>query len=168
MADTTLLYVIAAAVGVSALAIIFQAVILFAAFRQAKALNEQISMLAPRIESTLESAQRNLEHNRKQVAELCTKASEVLDLARTQLVRVDGVLDDATKRAKIQMERVELVLDDSISRLHQTVALLHSGILRPLKEINGVAAGIRGALHHLLRGGRPSVAQATHDDEMFI
>ena len=81
---------------------------------------------------------------------------------------VEEVVSDATSRAKVQMDRVELVLDDTLSRAHETVALLHSGIMRPLREINGVTAGLRAALQFLSRGNRPSVAQATSDEEMFI
>jgi hypothetical protein len=40
--------------------------------------------------------------------------------------------------------------------------------LKPIREIQGMTAGVRAAVQHFLRGGRPSVAQATQDDEMFI
>jgi hypothetical protein len=40
--------------------------------------------------------------------------------------------------------------------------------MKPVKELNGLAAGIRAAFAHLTRSGRPSVAQATSDEEMFI
>jgi hypothetical protein len=73
-----------------------------------------------------------------------------------------------TSRLKVQMERIELVLDDSMSRVHETVAIVHDGIMKPLREVTGVASGIRAAVAHLIRGGRPSVAQATSDEEMFI
>ena len=41
-------------------------------------------------------------------------------------------------------------------------------VLAKLREINAIAAGIRTALAYLGRGTRPSVAQATSDEEMFI
>jgi len=157
-----------AAVIVSAVAIVLQALVLFGIYRQTRALKEQVTALAPKLESTLESAQRAIEQSRRQVAEVSAKANDVLDTTRTQLARIDCFLEDATLKARVQLDRVELVLDDTISRLHQTVAALQNGILRPLKEIAGVAAGLRAAFAHLLGGGRPSVAQATQDDEMFI
>jgi hypothetical protein len=61
-----------------------------------------------------------------------------------------------------------MVLDDSIGRVHETVTVLHDGILRPLREVNGIVAGLRAGIGYLLGNRRPSVAQATHDDEMFI
>ena len=59
-------------------------------------------------------------------------------------------------------------VDDTMTRAHQTIGAVHSGLMRPAREIHGVAAGIRAALAHLVSGGRPSVAQATQDEEMFI
>ena len=157
-----------AAVIVSAVAIVLQAFLLFAIYRQTRAIGEQVKVLAPKVESVLETAQSTLEQSRKQIGEVTSKANEILDMARTQLVRVNGLLEDATTRAKVQLDRVELVLDDTISRVHQTIAALNNGVLRPLREINGVAAGVRAAVGQLLKGGRPNVAQATSDDEMFI
>ena len=66
------------------------------------------------------------------------------------------------------MDRVELILDDTLSSLHETSVLLNKGILRPIREINGVAAGIQAALACLFSGRRLTVERATHDDEMFI
>lgn len=157
-----------AAVIVSAVAIVLQAAILFAIYRQTKRLGEQVAALAPKVESTLETAQRTLEQSRKQIAEVAAKANEVLDASKAQLGRINDLLEDATARARAQLDRVELVLDDTISRVHQTVTMLHNGVLRPLREMTGVAAGIRAAFTHLFSGGRPTVAQATQDDEMFI
>jgi hypothetical protein len=59
-------------------------------------------------------------------------------------------------------------LDDTLSRTHETVALLHDGIMKPLREVNGIAAGVRAALGAMARGNRPTVDRATSDEEMFI
>ena len=55
-----------------------------------------------------------------------------------------------------------------MSRAQETVATVQSGIMVPLREIQGVAAGVRTAIFYLMRGGRPTPAQATADEEMFI
>jgi hypothetical protein len=168
MTQESLLYVMAAAVSVSALALILQAAFLFVMARAAKAIKMQLDRLSPKAESALESAERTLEQSRKQITDVTTKASSVLESARTQVQRTDEFLADATNRARVQLDRVELVLDDTVSRVHETIVILNDGLLRPLREINGVTAGVRSALAYLLRGGRPNVAQATTDEEMFI
>jgi esterase/lipase len=168
MTQEALLYVMAAAVGLAAIAMVVQAFLLYAMSRSARAIKDRLDQLTPRAESLMESSERTLEQSRKQVAEIMAKANEILATTRVQVGRADEFLAEATQRARIQMDRVELVLDDSISRIHETVTVLNTGILRPLREINGISVGIRSALSYLLRGGRPNVAQATTDEEMFI
>ena len=168
MSSDALLYVMAGAVVVSALALILQALMLVGVYKSSAALRETVTRMAGQVESVVESVQRSQEQTRKQISEVATKASEVLDLAHKQLVRIDDVLGDAVTRAKVQMDRVELILDDSIGKLQETTSLLHKGILRPVREINGLAAGIQAALGFLFRGQRLTVEQATHDEEMFI
>jgi hypothetical protein len=84
------------------------------------------------------------------------------------LNRVDEVLADAALRARVQLERAESIIDDTLSRAQQTVGLVHSGVMRPLREIQGITAGVKAALGFIARGNRPSVAQVTQDEEMFI
>jgi len=163
-----LINVLIAVVFVAAVAMVLQAVFLFGAWRSSVAIKEQTTIIADHAESLVTSVQRAVEQSRKEIAEVTTKASDVLDLSHKQLLRIDGVLTEATTRAKVQMDRVELILDDTISRVHETVGLLQDGLLRPLREINSFAVGVRAALQHLVRGRRITVEQATHDDEMFI
>jgi len=157
-----------AAIIVAAVAIVLQAVFLFSLSRSAKAMAAQVTGFVEKAEPVLADARQTLEQNRRLMAEVAGKANQVLDCAQTQLLRIDGVLSDATSRAKAQMDRLEMVLDDSIGRVHETVTVLHDGILRPLREVNGIVAGLRAGIGYLLGNRRPSVAQATHDDEMFI
>jgi len=168
MDQTTLLYVMTAFVIIAAIALSIQAGMLVAVNKKTKDLHDKIVPLVPQVESLVETTKATVDLSKKQIAEITSRANDILNSTKNQLVMVEEVVSDATARAKVQMDRVELVLDDTLSRAHETVALLHTGIMRPLREINGVTAGIRAALDFLSRGNRPSVAQATSDDEMFI
>ena len=75
---------------------------------------------------------------------------------------------DASSRAKVQMDHAEDVLDNTLTRVNQTVTSVHGTILRPIREITGVAAGVKAAVGHLLKGAPANVAQVTTDEEMFI
>jgi len=145
-----------------------QAGLMFALYRSAKATKEQITLLTAHAESVFDEARVTLAQSRKQLTEVTGKANRILDTTQAQLSKIDEVLNEATTRAKVQMDRIELVMDDTISRVQETVALLHTGILRPLREANGLVVGVRAAIRYLLRGGRAGVERATHDDEMFI
>jgi ABC-type transporter Mla subunit MlaD len=168
MDQTTLLYVMTAFVIISAVALSIQAGMLAALYQKTKALQQKIDPLVPKVESLVEITTVTVAESRRQIMEITVRTNEILDSTKKQLATVEDVVSDAAARARVQIERVELVLDDTISRVHETVATLHGGIMRPLRELNGIAAGIRTALEFLARGNRPSVAQATSDEEMFI
>ena len=168
MDQTTLLYIMTAFVIIAAIALCIQAGMLVALTLKTKSLHEKIAPLVPKIDSLVETSKATVEQSRIQIAEITSRANEILISTKSQLATVEEVVNDAAARAKVQLERVELVLDDTIGRAHETIATVHNGIMRPLKELNGIAAGIRAALTFLARTNRPSVAQATSDEEMFI
>jgi len=168
MTPDALLYVMSGAVIVAAAALILQAALLLAMYKASKEIREQVTMIARHTESFVQSAQRTMEASRKQILEVSAKSSEVLDLAHKQLVRVDEVLGEATGRARIQMERVDLVLGDTVARMHEALALLNNGVIRPIREVTAVAAGVEAGLRYLFRSQRRTVERATSDEEMFI
>ena len=102
------------------------------------------------------------------IAEITGKTNEILDITRRQLERVEDLLENASTRALVQLDRAEMVVDDAMSRAQETVVIVHEGIMKPIREINGVAAGLKAAFQYFLRGGRPNPDQITGDDEMFI
>ncbi|MDQ6760232.1 MAG: hypothetical protein M3Z32_10265 [Acidobacteriota bacterium] len=168
MDQMTLLYIIAAFVLIAAIALCIQAGFLFGMYKATKAMQEKVMPLVPKVEGLMAAATTTVDASRLQIADITSKANDILDSTKRQLAKVEEVVTDASGRAKVQMDRVELVLDDTMTRAHETVATVHNGVMRPLREINGIALGIRTAFSHMARGGRPSVAEATSDDEMFI
>jgi len=166
--DQTVFYVMTAFVIVAAIALCIQAGMLVAIGKQVKTLSEKVQPLVPKVESLVASTQVTVEQSRKQIVDITTQANEILASTKNQLAKVEDVVSDATARARVQMDKVELVLDDTLNRAHDTVATVHQGILRPLRELNGIAAGVRGALAFLAKGNRPSPDRATSDEEMFI
>ncbi len=182
MNSDMLLYVMTAAVVVGAVAIVVQTVLLFGVFRASRAVRGQVAALTPKIEPVIHKsealiakiepmtgvAQQLLEDTRKHVGELSVRAGELMELSRKQVARVDEVLGEATARTRVQMDRIEMVLDDTVNRFQETTTLLQNGITRPLRQLHGLTAGIRTAVSVLFGSRRPTVEQATHDEEMFI
>ena len=165
MSQDTLLVLMTVFVAVSAIALCVQMGLLFGIYKTTRTVETQ---LIPQAKSILAKADSTLEQSRTHIVEITAKANEMMDKAKVQMDKLDHVLTDAAERARHQLERAELVVDDTVTRVHESVAAVHNGIMRPIREINGVAAGVRTALSYLMRGGRPNVAQATQDDEMFI
>ena len=168
MNQEMLLVVLTFFVAISGLALLIQAFLLFGIYRTTKALQTEALSIMPQAKSILAKAETTLDDSRKHIVEITAKANEMMDIGKSQLVKLDEVITDASSRAKVQLERAELVVDDTMSRVHHSVTSVHNGIIRPIREIQGITSGVRTALQHFLRGQRPSVAQATQDDEMFI
>ena len=167
MDQQTLLTVMTVFVCISAIALLIQMGMLIGMYKAARGMQESVQKLLPKIESLIDTSRQTVEDSRKQIVEITSKTSDILDTARKQLERVDSVLEDATARAHVQLEHAELVLDDAMERAHDTVVQVHTGIMKPLREIQGVSAGLRAALNYLMRG-RNGPVHATADEEMFI
>lgn len=186
MDQQTLLYIMTAFVVIAGISLLMQFVMIFGIYKTVKATQAKLDQLLPKVHTLVESSQvkinelmpkvntlieasqKTIEQGRQQVMEITAKTNEILESTKRQIAKVEEVVNDASGRARAQIERAEMVLDDTMTRAHETVASVHNGVMRPMREIQGIAAGVRTAISHLARGTRPSVAQATHDEEMFI
>jgi hypothetical protein len=168
MDQQTLLTLLTIFVIVSAVALVIQAGMLIGLFVVARSLQTKITAILPDVQNVIGVTRRTIEGVEKHVQKIGTTSNAILDVTKQQLAKVDDLMTDATTRAKVQMERAEMVLDDAMTRTQQTVSLVHRGVVRPVREVYGVVAGVRTALTHLGRGGRPTVDHATSDEEMFI
>jgi signal transduction histidine kinase len=163
-----LLVVMTVFVVISAIALIIQATMLYGMRKSALAVEQQVAKLTPKVLALAESSQAALDETRTGVAEIMERTKDILDITRRQLTRVEEVLDDAANRARVQFDRAEMVVDDAMDRAQETIAIVHGGIMKPIREINAVAAGLRAAIQYFVRGSRPNPDQVTADEEMFI
>ena len=168
MDEHSLLVIMAVFVVVASLALVIQAGMLFGIYRASKAMKENADRLTPKVEALVESSKITVDESRTQIQSITTKANDILDSARTQMVRVDELMTDVAARTRRQMDHAEVVLDDAMDRAQETIASVQGGVMKPIREISAVAAGIRAGFHYLMRGGRPSPDQVTVDEEMFI
>jgi hypothetical protein len=163
-----LLYVMAGAVVVSAVAIVIQVLILLQMLKAAKAMQAQTQEFMAKARPLMDQAVTMIQETRVQVADVSKKANDVLDLAHKQLTAVDGMLKDFGARTRVQLDRAETVLDDTLGRVQETVGVVQYGVLKPIREVAALASGLRAGISQFLRGNRTTVERATHDEEMFI
>ena len=161
-------------VMIAAIALLIQAGLLFAIFKTTRAVEQKanrlvpkVEALVPKVEALVESSRVAVEDGRRQIAEITSRTTEILDTTRAQLGRVDTFMEDVTSRAAVQLDRAEMVLDDAMNRTQETVALVHNGVMRPLRQIQGLATGVQAAINFLMRR-TAGPARATVDEEMFI
>ncbi len=168
MDQNTLLIVLTVFVAISAIALLMQAVSLMGLFVVARDLQRKLLPFWPEIQHIIGTTKRTVDRTEKQVEKIGATSVEIIDLSKRQLVKVDELLTDASTRAKVQLERAEMVVDDTMTRVQETVGVVQKGVLRPIREVQGLVAGVRTAIQYLGRGSRPTVDHATADEEMFI
>jgi hypothetical protein len=168
MDEHTLLVIMAVFVFVAAIALVMQAAWTFGMYKASRSVQQNLTRVLPKIEALAESSRTAIVDSRVEIKAITVKTNQILDGVQKQMVRIDDLMADATVRTRKQLVQVEAVLDDALSRAQDTVALVHGGIMKPLREVTGVVAGIRAALQFMARGSRPSPDQLTVDEEMFI
>lgn len=166
--DQTLSIIMTVCVALVALALLVQAAVVVALYGKSKALIEIVTRIVPKVEALLESTRVAVDDGKKLIDDVTVRTNDILDATRKQLARVDEVLEDASARARVQLDQAEMVLDDAMRRTQQTIAVVHSGIMKPLREIQAVTDGVRAAIGFLFRSRRSDPAHATADEEMFI
>ena len=168
MNQESALTLLAIAVAISSISLLVHALASVGLYRAIRRLESDVRPLIPQAAATLESAQKTLTEALAQIKELSEMAHGVLDTSKANLDALSATRDELTGRLRAQAERLELVLDDTLSRVHDVVGVVHSGVMTPVREVSGVLSGIRTAFQTFVRGRRPSVDRATHDEEMFI
>ena len=167
MDQSTLLVIMAGAVSVSAIALVIQACLLFGTFKATQTLRDRVVTILPKVEALLDTSRAAVDEGRAGIAEIREKSNLILDSGQKQMQALQGVLADAQERSRRQFEHMELLVNDTLSRVEDTVALVHKGVLKPIRGINGLAAGLSAAIQFMLRG-RPNPNRVTVDEEMFI
>jgi F0F1-type ATP synthase membrane subunit b/b' len=166
--NETASYMMAAAVLVSSVALVMNALASMGMLRAVKKLQQEVSPLIPQARQTMELAQQTLSETARDLKEITTQAKQVITAAEQQVQYFDAARSEITSHLKIQTERVELVLEDVLSRVQDVAGVVHGSVLRPVREVSGLVAGVKAAVQTLMMGRRPTVDRATHDEEMFI
>ncbi len=166
--NNTLLTLLVLAVGMIAISLTVQALVLYGIYKKSLDLHVKLNDFLPKAETLLRTTEKSVADTRHEILTITTQANELLSTAKGHMARADVALTEVGERAKIHMAKAELVLDDTLNKVHSTVNTVHKGILTPIREVTGVAAGLRAAFSSLVTSHRPSVTHATQDEEMFI
>ena len=152
-------------VGLTALAVITQAVVLVAIYLMSKRLSDQVDrfmkdtreMMVP-----LKSITENLRTASANVVELGLSARE-------QFRRVEAMVTDTGEVLHAQLDRLDRVSQDVVDRISETADLVQGSVVRPVREVAALVKGVsRGLESFLFRRNRSTVDKAHQDEELFI
>ncbi len=158
----------AIAVLISSIALLLSAFASVGTYLAVRKLEASLTPLVPEVKEVLVNSRTALDEALKQLRQTGDRTCLILDDVRTEINSFSEARAEITNQIQAQMERIEMVLDDSLTDIQEVVSAVHGGVIKPIREVNGVVAGVRAAVRAFLGGRRPSVAQATQDEESFI
>ena len=179
----------AVAVSLSAIAMVFGACFLFGIYKATAAVRDRVMLVIPKVEAVipkvdamlpkvdallpkidalLESSTQTVTESRAMIVDIRKKSNLILDSGQKQMQSLEVLISDASDRTRRQMEHAEMIVSDTLEKAEQTVGLVHKGIMKPIRGVTGVAAGVSAALQVLFRAGRTNPDEVTIDEEMFI
>jgi hypothetical protein len=117
----------------------------------------------------LTSTHQIIEENRPRVAEITADCAAIVKSGREQAQNLGELLQDAGARARSRIEQMDRSVENTVEQVEQIGENVKRAAMRPVREVNGIAAAISATVSTLVRGSRrPSVDHATQDEEMFI
>ncbi|MEJ5369642.1 MAG: hypothetical protein WHT08_15085 [Bryobacteraceae bacterium] len=168
MQSEAALVLLAIAVAVSSVSLLVQAIAAWRVYQSVKKLQEEVSPLIPKAKAALEQAEAALKQAAAELRESGAAARELIQAAQKQVEGVDRARQELAAQWRVQSERLDLVLEDIFGRVQEIVGVVHGTVMRPVREVSGMVAGVKAALQTLLLARRPTVDRATHDEELFI
>jgi methyl-accepting chemotaxis protein len=132
------------------------------------ALAEKAAPALDRAGEILQSAHAVIEENRPRIAEIATEAAGIAKTGREQAERLGDLLGETAERARTRLEQIDRSVDNTVEQVEHVGEAMKRAAMRPVREANGIAAGISAAVATLVYGKKYSVDHATQDEEMFI
>jgi methyl-accepting chemotaxis protein len=130
---------------------------------------EKLGTAADQAGKVLTSTNRIIEDARPRISEVSSEVAAISHSGREQVERLGQLLHDAGERAHNRLEQIEHTVDSTVEQVEQVGEAMKRIVMWPVREVNGIAAGISAAVATLVKKPRKySVDSATQDQEMFI
>jgi len=130
---------------------------------------DQTKSAVERATQVLTTTEQLLEEVGPRVTEISTDTVAIARSGREQVERLGSLLHDASDRARERLDQLDRSVDNTVEQVEQVSEAVRRAALRPVREVNGLAAGISAAVSTFVHGPRrSSVDHATLDEEMFI
>jgi methyl-accepting chemotaxis protein len=137
--------------------------------------SEKVGSVSDKIGSAVESARgimdtagQIIQDSRPRVAAVSSDVAGIARSGREQMELIGEVLQDITGRAHDRIEQIDQTVDNTVDQIGHLGDAVKRAAMRPVREVNGLAAGISAAISSLAKGRKSSVDSATQDEELFI
>jgi hypothetical protein len=133
------------------------------------ALVERATILTGSANQVVITANNIMKDARPQIVDMSAEAAAIVRTGREQVERVGELIQDAGAVARNRIQQIDNAVTSTVDQVEHAGEAVKSAVMRPVREVSGLAAGISAAVSTLVRGQRKSsVDAATQDEEMFI
>ena len=172
MENQTLLTIFTAIVAV---ALLLQSLAFMGIYRSIRNLSSRLDRLSTDFMKSVNALSGQVEEalaSIKAAAEKVQALQESISLTNAvvlkQVVNLDSFLQEITDAARLQILRVQDIVDTASRKVENAFESLHHGALAPVHEVNAIVRGIRVGLDVLLRRRMSPSAASRQDEELFI
>ncbi len=161
--------------GLTALALVSQAIALVVISRKLHDLTARLDALSAKLTKPVDALAIQVENLLSMIKSMTEKMHTVQEnvtaisaVVHHRVVEVDAFLNEATDTARLQMARLSDVIETTSHRIDETIDTLQNAIVVPITEVHAIIRGIRSGLDVLFGRRRLSSHRSHNDEEMFI
>jgi len=161
------LFVIVAAVSLFIQMLIFGAIFLTIR-RLSKRMEEIADDLQRRINPVISRLQMLVEEAQPRISSMISDAAEITHVARSQVQRVDRMVNEAVDRLRMQLVHADQILTGALETVEETGARFRSSVWRPMQSVTALVRGIQTGLEFYRGRRRQADGVTEQDEELFI
>jgi len=167
-------------IGLTAVAILLQAGILFALYLTVRKTTTRMEALAGEFKTktlpAVENAQALLVDVRPKVdqivahvAAITGNAQDSARMVRSQMDRLDATITDVFDRTRLHVIRADELVGRTMDKVEETSDTLHRTVMSPIRQVSGLVQGFGAGLEYFLgQKRRRRDGMGVPQDELFI
>jgi methyl-accepting chemotaxis protein len=167
-------------IGLTALAILLQAGILFALYLTVRQTTTRMEALAGEFKTktlpTVETAQAMLVDLRPKIDQIVGNVTHIsgnaehsANLVRMQMERIDATMNEVLDRARLQVIRADDLVGRTLDKVEDTTEMVHRTVVSPVRQVSGLMQGLSAGFEHFLgQRRRNRNNMGVPQDELFI
>jgi methyl-accepting chemotaxis protein len=159
-------------VGVTAGAVVLQALILVALYLSVRKTTSRLEALAEEVKTkalpTIEQANSLMVDLKPKIETVAANITDTSNTVKAQLSRIDATVGDVLDRTRLQVIRADELLSRTMDRVEETSEMVHRTVISPVRQVSGLVQGLSAGVEYFFGQRRRRDNVGVPQDELFI
>jgi methyl-accepting chemotaxis protein len=159
-------------VGVTAGAVLLQALILVALYLSVRKTTSRLEALAEEVKTkalpTIEQANSLMVDLKPKIETVAANITDTSNTVKAQLSRIDATVGDVLDRTRLQVIRADELLSRTMDRVEETSEMVHRTVISPVRQVSGLVQGLSAGVEYFFGQRRRRDNVGVPQDELFI